>query len=162
MKRTTTLIFIAIIHINALAQTPESIIKAVKKAQQNIHWVNYTLKRTDTLLTGNVRSMTGNVIMKRDTNDRTLGFLFKTQLDESNTERIYDGHLGYLLNDDQKSYSTVSANNINHILIGGGDGGWLIMPDLVKIDVSRVIAFLLTQDDSNYYLSMKYPDYEPE
>src|SRR6202012_4792220 len=105
MKRPVIIFLITIIHISAFAQTPESIIGAVKNAQQNIKWASYTMKRTDTLTTGDVRSMSGSVTLQPDTNDRLFGFLFRARLDSANNEIVYDGHIGYTINTGQKTYA---------------------------------------------------------
>ncbi|HEY5326842.1 MAG TPA: hypothetical protein VIJ27_07565, partial [Mucilaginibacter sp.] len=81
MKTITLSVLIAIINIGSFAQTPTTIIANVKKAQQNIKLVTYTMTRTDTLVTGDIRSMTGSVTMQPDQYDNVLGFLFHAQLD---------------------------------------------------------------------------------
>ena len=161
MKTITLSILIAIINIGSFAQTPATIIANVKRAQQNIKLVTYTMKRTDTLVTGDIRSMTGSVTMQPDQYDNVLGFLFHAQLDGNKTEKVYDGHMGYVINNDKKTYSlTSNPDNIRYLLYGGG--GWFVMPDLVKIDTSKAIGLDLSQDSRYYYLTIKYADYKPE
>jgi len=161
MKTITLSILIAIINIGSFAQTPATIIANVKRAQQNIKLVTYTMKRTDTLVTGDIRSMTGSVTMQPDQYDNVLGFLFHAQLDGNKTEKVYDGHMGYVINNDKKTYSlTSNPDNIRYLLYGGGGG--VVMPDLVKIDTSKAIGLDLSQDSRYYYLTIKYADYKPE
>jgi thiol-disulfide isomerase/thioredoxin len=145
-------------HVCASAQTPAGIIREVKKAQAGVKWIAYTMQRTDTLVTGDVRSMAGNVIMKPDNN--VLGFLFHAQMDGLDEEKIYDGNMGYIIGRNERTYSS-SPNNIRYLIDAGGSG-WLVLPDLVKIDTSRAIAFNLLQDSAYYFLKMRYADYKPE
>jgi thiol-disulfide isomerase/thioredoxin len=162
MKKTTITLLIVITYSIAFAQTPATLIKAIKKAQQKVKWVTYTMKRTDTLVTGDIRSMTGSATMQPDQYDNVLGFLFHAQLDGDKTEKVYDGHMGYVINNDKKTYSlTSNSDNIRYLLYGGG-GGWFVMPDLVKIDTSKAVGFDLSQDSHYYYLNIKYADYKPE
>src|SRR5689334_20820796 len=106
MKSIVFNIFIVIINFNAFAQSPTAIITDVKNAQQDIKWIAYSMKRTDTLVTGDIRSMTGGVIMKPDRSDDVLGFLFHAQLDGDSNEKVYDGHMGYVINNSKKNYSS--------------------------------------------------------
>jgi thiol-disulfide isomerase/thioredoxin len=161
MKNIAIGTLIVIISFNALAQTPASIIAGVKKAQQSIKLVSYTMKRTDTLVTGDIRSMTGSVTMKPDVNDKIFGFLFRAQLTGDTEERVYDGNMGYIINNSKKTYSsTANQDNIRQLTWGGG--GWFIMSDLVKIDTAKAIDLDLKQDDRYYYLTIRYADYKPE
>jgi thiol-disulfide isomerase/thioredoxin len=162
MKKITLIILILISCVDAFAQTPTTIIANVKKSQQKIKWISYTMKRTDTLVTGDIRSMTGSATMQPDQYDNVLGFLFHAQLDGDKTEKVYDGHMGYVINNDKKTYSLTSNSDDIHYLLFGGGGGWFVMPDLVKIDTSKAVGFDLSQDIHYYYLIIKYADYKSE
>ncbi|SDE64039.1 hypothetical protein SAMN05216464_10864 [Mucilaginibacter pineti] len=162
MKKTIIIIAAAFICMSAAAQTPAALVAAVKNAQKNTRWAVYTIKRTDTLMTGDIRSMSGNVFMKPDANDSVLGFQFRAALDGDYHEKIYDGHLGYLIDHNHKTFTSVpDADRINYLIFGGG-AGWLVMPDLIKVDTAKAIGFELTKDNNNYYLKIKYADFKPE
>ncbi|MDP4128600.1 MAG: hypothetical protein Q8939_00430, partial [Bacteroidota bacterium] len=60
-------------------QDPGSIIQSVKKAQESIKTINYTLERTDTLVTGDTRTMRGHAIIRVDQNDSIFGFQFEAE-----------------------------------------------------------------------------------
>lgn len=162
MKTVTSIFLFTIIHLSAFSQSPAALIEAVKKAQQNIRWVSYTMKRTDTLVTGDVRSMVGSVTMQPDQNDKVFGFLFHAYPEDKKIEKVYDGHLGYVINNEKNTYSLIfNQDNIRYLIYGGG-GGWFVMPDLIKIDTSKAIGLDLSQDDRYYYLIIKFADYKPE
>ena len=81
------------------------VLAKVGKAQASLQSVNYTIERTDTLVTDDVRTITGRVIISVDTADTVLGFCFWAKKDNENAEKIYDGHSCYETSTETKTYT---------------------------------------------------------
>lgn len=161
MKKINLTFLVTITFFSAFSQSPAMIIDAIKKAQQNIKWVNYTVKRQDSLLTGVVRNLSGSVTIKSNPDDAIFGFQFWAQQDENPTDLVYDGHIGYTINKDNRTYSLSSNANQIHQMINS-HGGRLVIPDLIKIDTTHAIGFNLSQDEKYYFLVMRYAENKPE
>lgn len=143
------------------AQDPKDIVREVMKAQLALNTVSYTLERTDTLLTDDIRTMSGRVMIMTDREDSLWGFKFRAEKDGEPGERVYDGLNGYITDPGKRSYRLISTpSGIRNLLNGGG--GHLVFSDLVRLDTAGAKAVTVSQDRDFYYLSIQYPDYEPE
>lgn len=162
MKKSLLVVTLLFTSIVVLGQGPDQIIKQVLQAQSQIKTVSYTLNRTDTLLTDDIRTMSGEVKMQLNKQDSILGYNFQAKKDGEQLERVFDGRVAYEINHQDKTYnlSTLRSGILSNSYSGGG--AHLLFPDLIKIDTSRADSFRLTQDSAYYYLTINYPDYEPE
>jgi thiol-disulfide isomerase/thioredoxin len=143
------------------AQDSKDIVREVMKAQLALSTVSYTLERVDTLLTGDIRTMSGRVMIMTDREDSLWGFKFRAEKDGEPGERVYDGLNGYVTDPDKRSYRLISTSSGIRSLLNGG-GGHLVFSDLVRLDTTGAKAVTVSQDRDFYYLSVQYPDYEPE
>lgn len=139
----------------SFSQTAQDIIKSVFTAQKNLKSVSYTLVRTDTLVTGDNRSMSGKVSMLVDHTDTIFGCKFRAQKSGDTKECIYDGYMGYELDQNTQTYTLITKLSRYFLLNGGGQ---IVLSDLVKLDTSNSIGFKLSQDVGYYYLTMIYND----
>ncbi len=155
MKKLLLLTGLIFIGINAFSQSPQEIISKVFNAQQALKTVSCTLVRTDTLVTGDIRTMTGNSKILIDKTDPVFGFKFWVQNSNDNSEMVYDGHIGYQTNTKEKTY--VLINNPSDNLLYSG-AGRLILRDFIKLDTSKAVDFKASQDNNFYYLKLIYPD----
>lgn len=146
----------------ASGQDAKDIISRVIQAQTSLKTISYTLDRRDTLLTNDVRTMSGSVKLEVDRrNENTWGFKFWAKKDGESEEKVFDGYVAYTINPQNQTYTlTTSKSGILNMLNGGG--GHIVFPDLVKLDTSKAKGFFVREDDRNYYLTLNYPDYEPE
>jgi len=90
----------------------------VLNAQQVLRTVSFTLVRTDTLVTGDIRTMTGNSKILIDKADPVFGFKFWVKTNSDNSEIVYDGHIGYQTNAKEKTYILIN-NPSDHLLYSG-------------------------------------------
>jgi thiol-disulfide isomerase/thioredoxin len=135
----------------------DRLLRNVKQAQSKIQTASFVVHRTDTSIQDIIRFNTGNVIMERDNEDSIFGFRFKGKLDSMPFEIVYDGYVGYEADTDKKTYLLFrKADDIKYLLYRSG--GWLVIPELLKIDTSGIKSMLLTQDARHYYLTFYYPD----
>ncbi len=155
MKKLLVLIILILNVVHASSQTPKEIIAKVFNAQQTLKTVSYTLVRTDTLVTGDIRTMTGSSKILIDKTDPVFGFKFWVQMNNDNSEMVYDGHIGYETNSKDKTYTLIN-NPSDQLLYRGA--GHLILTDMIKLDTSKAINFKANQDSRFYYLTMFYPD----
>jgi hypothetical protein len=156
-------IFIAVLNLlvffSSYSQTiePSDILKAVVKAQVDLKTATYFVERIDTIVTGDTRIMTGEVFIEKDENDTLLGFRFWAKKDSDNSERIYDGHIGYETHPDNKTYRLLNTSTeLKYLLINGG--AQLVIPDLIKLDTFRAREMKVFEDSKYYYLNLFYPD----
>lgn len=164
MKKTLFILLSLTIYKTVCAQskpditlTINDIIAEVQKAQQALQTIEYTLQRTDTLVTGNTRIMTGKVLLQVIPQDTVYGFHFFAKQDGDNSEQVYDGHIAYHTDQDKKRYE-MSITGAGFSRLAGTGGGRLLMRDLVKIDTSRASKITLAQDEKYYYLAIHHPD----
>lgn len=139
----------------AFCQSPQEIMSKVLNAQQVLRTVSFTLVRTDTLVTGDIRTMTGNSKILIDKADPVFGFKFWVKTNSDNSEMVYDGHIGYQTNAKEKTYILIN-NPSDHLLYSGA--GRLILKDFIKLDTSKAINFKTNQNSRFYYLTMFYGD----
>lgn len=140
----------------AFAQNAIEIITSVKRSQAKLKSVSYTLLRTDTLVTGDIRSMSGRAFIEVSANDKLFGFMFWSQRSGFTQQTVYDGRLAYLADTASKTYRMIANPSDN--LLYGTTGGQMIVKDLVTLDTTRAESFTASEDKDYYYLIMKYPD----
>ncbi|QNF34402.1 TlpA family protein disulfide reductase [Adhaeribacter swui] len=141
------------------SEPPQAILDKVKKAQAALQTISYTMERTDTLVTGDVRTMRGKVKLQVAIQDSIFGFKFVARKDSEPGERIYDGHVGYETYPGTKTYRLLTeASRVRQLLNGGG--GHLVLEDLVRINTSQVTTMHLREDAQHYYLTFNYRDLE--
>lgn len=155
MRKLVMIGSVMLMSVNIFCQDAQEIIAGVFKAQKKLKTVSYALVRTDTLVTGDVRTMTGKAKITVDVKDTIFGFKFWSHLDGNNQERIYDGHLGYEVNLKNKDY-TLTTNPSDYFLLN--DGGQIVLTDLIKLDTSHAIDFKVSEDTGFYYLTFIYAD----
>lgn len=91
------------------SQTPAQLITQVKKAQQGLTTIYCKTVRHDTLVTGTVRTMTGESRITLLPADTILGFKFWSTKENSNCESIYDGTLTFDIDHTAKTFSSFST-----------------------------------------------------
>lgn len=129
----------------------------VKQAQAKIQTAAYVANRTTHYLQGEVISSAGKVIIERDTHDSVFGFRFKGKLDSMPYDIVYDGYIGYEANTEKKTYLTFQKkDDISYLLYRSG--GWLVVPELLKIDTSGAEKMQMLEDAGQFYLTLYYPD----
>ncbi len=140
-----------------LAQDIRRLIAAVKQKQMSLQTLTYTMKRTDTLVTGTVRHLSGQTQLRVDRSDRLVGYWFRSRQDGVAGEVIYDGRLGYRTDDSSRTYTLLTnPDQIRQLL--NQPGGQLIMPDLVNLDTTKATRWSLAQDSRFYQLTLHYDD----
>ena len=159
MKATLTAAFYLLFSFYSYSQNTRlsELLKSVQNAQALLKILSYSVERTDTLVTDDVRTMTGKVLIEADRNDTLFGFKWRAKKDIDKSERIYDGHIGYEADTINKTYQLLnSAMDLRYLLHNGG--GQLVLPELVKIDTSQAKEIQISSDDKYYYLTLRYPD----
>lgn len=163
MKPAILLFYVLMLYTRAVCQDTgtdrdaHELIRAVRKAQQSLRTALYTLERTDTLVTGTTRKFTGRVAIQVSREDSVFGFRFQGKRDDYHGESVYDGHIAYDTDDEQKTYRLIAKPaDIPHIL--GSPGGQLILPDLVSLDTSKATGIKAWEDGKNTYILFSYPD----
>jgi thiol-disulfide isomerase/thioredoxin len=132
----------------------------VWQQQAHLTQITYRLLRTDTLVTGDVRQLRGQVVLRPDSTDRLFGFWFRAKQEGQADEVVYDGHVGYIANDQEKTYKLLT-DSAQLRSLRYQSGGRLILPDLVQLDTTNALRFTLRQDQHAYYLTMHYADIKP-
>lgn len=156
-KRVIFLIAILLSGTGLYAQSAAEIIAAVLKSQQSIRTVAYKTVRNDTLVTGHIRTITGLVKMRPESNDPIFGFQFWAKEDGGNSQLVFDGNMAYETDDQEKLYS-VNTNSANMKEIMHHPGGRVVVQDLIRLDTSEASEFRISQDKHFFYLTMLYPD----
>ncbi|MGN6494726.1 MAG: TlpA family protein disulfide reductase [Agriterribacter sp.] len=153
MKKTLFLFIILNIAQSVKSQSADEIIQQVLASQQHIQTLAYTLQRSDTFVTGDVRITSGIVKMKAMPSDTVFGCWFWSKRDDVNAETIYDGR-GMQISHNNKSY------NPSVYLPGllGSAGGQMVVPHFVRLDTAGNTGFTLKQDGQFYYLTKHLPD----
>ncbi len=140
----------------AIAQDAQEIISAVQKKQASLKTISYDLHRTDTLVTGHVRTITGKAKLFVSHQDKLFGCLFWAQRDGFDQQTIYNGYVAYVADTTRKMYSMISKPSEN--LLYGTTGGQVILLDLIRLDTTQAVNSTFSQDQHNYYLTFYYPD----
>jgi thiol-disulfide isomerase/thioredoxin len=145
---------------NGLKQTndrPMEIIGKIEKAQGSIKTASYTLERTDTLVSGDTRILTGSAMIRMDKSDSLFGFEFEARRVGVHGESVYGGRIVYETDDSEKVYTVITDPSLlSHVL--WEHSGQIILPDLVKLDTSGAIGFESWRDHRSIYLRLHYPD----
>ena len=159
MKKIFAVFFNLFFEVTVFSQIANisEILNAVQNAQASINTAMYSVERTDTLVTDDIRTMSGNVIIERDNTDTLLGFRFWAKKDSDKSERIYDGHIGYETNLDARNYRLLNTGQeLRYLLYNGG--AQVVVPELIHIDTSGVKKTEISEDNKYYYLTFYYPD----
>jgi thiol-disulfide isomerase/thioredoxin len=157
MKALLVSIVLLAIQLQANSQSAAQLVAAIQKAQGQLQQVSYSLQRTDTFVTGQVRAIHGKTIIQRDKKDSVLGFQFWSKRDDIDRETIYDGRLGYEVHHTNKTYEITNGRIVVAQLIGS-PGGQVLFPNLVKLDTTGAISMETAEDAAFYYLTLHYPD----
>jgi thiol-disulfide isomerase/thioredoxin len=145
-----------LVWLTVCAQDTHTIIAGVKHRQQSLRSVSYMLKRTDTLVTGDTRTMTGRAIIELGDIENTIGVRFWAQRDGFNQQTIVDDRMSYIVDTLLNTNKTV-LNPTDNIFYST-TGGQMIVSDLVKLDTTGATNIIASQDDQHYYLKLTYPD----
>ncbi|MCB0686779.1 MAG: TlpA family protein disulfide reductase [Saprospiraceae bacterium] len=156
MKNTIVFILMFLVHYISLAQPDKSIISKVVDRQRGIQNISYEVIRKDTLLTGDIRTMSGKILMYRNLADTILGYTFYAQQPEINERVFYNGHIGYLVNDGEKTYTTLNESQYDYIL--NISAGRLLMTDILSLDTTGTEYIESEQNNEGICLIMHYPD----
>lgn len=146
----------------AFGQSAAQVISEVLAAQSHVRTLSYKLKRQDTLLTGEVRTMSGSVKIQIAPDDKIWGFKFWAKKDGEPGERVYDGNLGYITIPSNMTYTSTNSPSGVRALVYSGGGGHLVLPDLVKLDTTKAIRTEIDSDNQFYTIRFHYADYKPE
>lgn len=150
-------LFLVVYSIVLYGQTPQDIISAVIKSQESLRTISYRMLRKDTLVTGDIRTLSGTVQIKVDTSDVVFGFLFWAKEDSASSQVVYNGRVTYQTDDEQKVFTTLSPSSMPQEILYA-PGGRMVMPDLVKLDTTKAQSYQLSADKDYYYLMIRYPD----
>ncbi|HTN06614.1 TlpA disulfide reductase family protein [Agriterribacter sp.] len=158
MKKIPIIVSIIFIGQAGYCQTAKELIAQVLHAQKTLTTVSCTVQRRDTLVTGDIRTMAGQVSMRRADSDSIFGFWFWAKQNGFSEESIYDGSNGFVINHDMKHYKMTSekASLINFLY--SNYGGQIVFTDLIKMDTSQNTGFSISQDERYYYLTKNKPD----
>ena len=96
-------ILIAISNV-CFAQSPEQLIEQIKKSQKELKTIYFKLERHDTLVSGMIRTITGESKLSVLPSDSIFGFRFWSKKDGINSETIYDGRSAFYIDHDKKTF----------------------------------------------------------
>lgn len=157
MKIVILSFIVVLVQLHAYSQSAEKLIADIQKAQRQLKTISYTLQRTDTFVTGQVRIIHGQTIMQLDAADSVFGFLFWSKRDDLERETIYDGRIAFSLDNAKKTYDiTTKHTALPNVL--GTPGGQVVFENLAKLDTSGVTKLEASEDKDHFYLTMYYPD----
>ena len=137
--------------------TSSEVLAEVLKAQGALKTAEYSVERRDTLLTGDIRTMTGTVVIAVDKTDTLLGFRFWAKKHGEKEEKAYDGRVCYAISPDTKTYRLMNSPAALHSMFLGG-GGHLVIPDLVKIDTAQCNGISVMESQDHYDIIVSYPN----
>jgi hypothetical protein len=158
MRKVLTFLLVTIfLNLKISAQTPAEIVSLVRKSQQSIETASYRMTRQDTLVTGDVRTITGQVKMRRDAEDSSFGFDFQAKEDGVDWQIVFNGNMGYETTDAQKVYD-ITTNPVKFKDLLYHAGGRIVVPDLMNLDTTGARAMEIFSDQYFYYLTISYPD----
>ena len=144
--------------VTAFAQPAQNLISKVKTAQSRITAISYSLLRSDSFVSGNTRIIRGKASVKTLPGDTIFGFAFRGKRDDLNSYTVYDGKMGFDVDDTRRSYTTSVGQSIPHML--GLPGGQVIFEDIVRLDTSGASGFEVSEDQKHFYLTVFYPNIE--
>nr|WP_295924395.1 TlpA disulfide reductase family protein [uncultured Dyadobacter sp.] len=138
-------------------QDPVDLIARIKSQQAKLRVVSYSISRTDSLVTGDVRKMKGRVRVQVDPADSLFGFIFHAERADIPQQVLYNGRVGYEIDDRGRTYRMITdrkkLSNLPY-----SPAGQLLMPDLIKLDTAKAIRLSCSNDGRHIWLSMHYPD----
>jgi len=158
MQKAISFIIIGLlVHSKTFAQTVRELVSLVRESQKSIRTISYKMTRNDTLVTGDIRTISGDVKMQVDTSETVFGFDFWAKEDGVNSQMIFNGNMAYETDDENKVYDiTTSPAKMEDLLYHAG--GRIVVPDLVKLDTSGARGFRISKDERFYFLTIYYPD----
>lgn len=158
MKKIFIIVSILLIGQTGYCQTAEELIAQVLNAQKALKTISCTVQRRDTLVTGDIRTVAGQVSMRRADSDSIFGYWFWAKQDRFSEESIYDGSNGFVINHDTKHYKMTSKKASLMNFLYSNYGGQIVFTDLIKMDTSQNTGFSISQDEHYYYLTKFKPD----
>lgn len=138
------------------AQNAPSIVTAVKQRQAALKSLSYTLQRTDTLVTGDIRTMSGQAVISVGPEENAIGFRFRARRNGFAQETVFDGRLGYVADTVTRSYKVVFNPDEN--IFYSTTGGQMIVPEVIRLDTAGATSITASEDSQHYYLTFTYPD----
>ena len=129
------------------AQSPEAVIDRVFKAQQNIQSAAYHVVRQDTLVTGDTRTLSGDILVS--------GGRFCVHQDGRTNIRVFDGQRGYDLDTVTHQYESFEKLPAGFLY---NNGTQLIVKDFLQLDTSKAIRTALVNTGGRYELTFYYAD----
>jgi len=157
MKKIIPLLLLSLsVYTSSFSQQAELIISQVRAKQKLISTVSYQINRTDTL-GAYIRHMKGKVLIERNNTDTIFGFKFWAKKTNDPIEKIYDGHIAYVLDTASKTYEISTTPSGFHNLLNGG-GGHMVVPDLLNLKIEGMSGVSLVEDRNTYLLTFKYPN----
>jgi thiol-disulfide isomerase/thioredoxin len=145
--------------LGAAGQTPHEVIRNVLKAQSKLRTISYSVQRTDTLVTGTVRRMNGKATLWVNSLDTLHGFAFASTRTDASARAVYDGHVGYQVDDRAKSYQVLNTpDGIRNLVFY--PGGHTVVPDVVRLDTAGAVRVTLMDAGTTFQLTFHYPDIE--
>lgn len=114
-------LFITSCGLPSSAQTVQELITSVQNAQAHLQNITYSIIRTDTLVDGTIRRMTGHALIQPDSSEPVFGYRFRGKKDGMPGDLIFDGHIAYETNEETKTYTlTINPGQIKTLLNGSG------------------------------------------
>ncbi len=144
------------LHDSARGQNAFHIIATVKSRQAQLKSLSYTLNRTDTLVTGDVRNMSGRAILEKSSDDNPIGFLFRAQRDGFDQQTVYDARVAYVADTSKRTYRMISNPSRN--LFFSTTGGQMIVEDVIRLDTTGATSITASENPDSYSLTFNYPD----
>ncbi len=146
------------LHDSARGQDVPDIVAAIKSRQAQLKSLSYRLSRTDTLVTGDIRNMSGRAIIEKSADNKAFGFLFWAQRDGFDQQTVYDGRVAYVADTSKRTYRMIS--NPSPDIFYSTTGGQMIVGDLIRLDTGGTTGITVSESHDNYYLTIRYPDLE--
>lgn len=158
MRKIITLATIIVLFTSEIrAQVSSDVIAEVMRAQSKIKNASYKMVRNDTLVTGDIRTITGNVKMRTESSEPNFGFLFSAKENAVNGQILFNGHMAYETDDALQVYRLfMNPSEMKDLLFH--TGGRIVMPDLGRLDTTRALSTKLSEDPDFYHLTLYYPD----
>ncbi len=144
------------LHDSARGQDALDIIAAVKTRQAQLVSLSYKLNRTDTLVTGDVRNMSGRALLEKTGDDNPIGFLFWARREGFAEQTVYDGHVAYVADTSKRTYRMIANPSPN--IFFSTTGGQMIAADVIRLDTSGATGITAFEDPDSYLLTLSYPD----
>ncbi len=140
----------------AKGQNVIDIIAVVKGRQAQLKSLSYKLNRTDTLVTGDVRNMSGTAILETSSDNNPISFLFRAQRDGFDQHTVYDGRVAYVADTSKRTYRMILNPSPN--LFFSTTGGQMIVEDVIRLDTTGATSITASENPDSYSLTFNYPD----